>query len=796
MKKITKLLLFIVTIFICLYSSNIFAISNETSYISINNTQNFEVGNLSFSNINFNDYSLDSTQAIGLSGVLVNNSNEELSYRSTINYYDSSYNLITQANNLFYARPGSSNFAQMSNLNILNGKDVSQIYYYRLSIEILDNNNLSKKDSLDLTPSKNSKYKTYDYVIDKYNVDIIVNENNTFDITETITAYFNSPRHGIYRNIPLKNDIVRLNGSITKNRAKISNISINEEYTTSIDDGEYQVKIGSADKTITGEHKYEIKYTYNLGKDKIRNYDELYYNIIGNGWDTVIGNITFTITMPKAFDISKLGFSSGAEGSIDNRKIKYSIDGKTIIGSYNDILDVNEALTVRCELPEGYFVGEDFISGPLIYMLFIIPILGFIISFIFWYKYGHDDMLIETVEFYPPNELNSLEIGFMYKGKAEKKDVTSLLIYLANKGYLKISESEDLSLHSVSGNFEIIKLKDYDGNDINEQLFLEGLFSNNDINSDYTQIKGINNKAKQNGEKIGYFETSKSFNQVNRNSNNEVNSVTFTDLYNKFYITMNNILDNVNSLENMNKIFEKNTIGKAITIILLIFISMMTTICIPIIDYAGFEELGHVLLIFVFYLPFFAVEAFSKVPPLAKLYLLGFTSVHLFFFLSTTPLKDAITTDVIYLLSTILGILCLIGMIVLLKLMPKRTKYGNEMLGRVKGFKNFLETAEKEKLEALVMQEPTYFYDILPYTYVLGISDKWIEKFETISLQAPTWYDSPYIFDISSFDNFINSAMNSAENTMSSSPSSGSDGGSSGGGSSGGGSGGGGGGSW
>lgn len=94
------------------------------------------------------------------------------------------------------------------------------------------------------------------------------------------------------------------------------------------------------------------------------------------------------------------------------------------------------------------------------------------------------------------------------------------------------------------------------------------------------------------------------------------------------------------------------------------------------------------------------------------------------------------------------------------------------------------------------MQEPTYFYDILPYTYVLGISDKWIEKFETISLQAPTWYDSSYIFDISSFDNFINSAMNSAENTMSSSPSSGSDGGSSGGGSSGGGSGGGGGGSW
>lgn len=37
------------------------------------------------------------------------------------------------------------------------------------------------------------------------------------------------------------------------------------------------------------------------------------------------------------------------------------------------------------------------------------------------------------------------------------------------------------------------------------------------------------------------------------------------------------------------------------------------------------------------------------------------------------------------------------------------------------------------------MQDPTYFYDILPYTYVLGVSDKWIKQFETIGLQSPDW---------------------------------------------------------
>ena len=129
--------------------------------------------------------------------------------------------------------------------------------------------------------------------------------------------------------------------------------------------------------------------------------------------------------------------------------------------------------------------------------------------------------------------------------------------------------------------------------------------------------------------------------------------------------------------------------------------------------------------------------------------------------------------------------------------MPKRTKYGNEMLGKLRGFKNFLETAEKEKIEAMVMENPTYFYDILPFTYVLGVSDKWIKKFESIALQAPSWYDSNNAFDVVSFGNFMDSTMSSAQSAMSSSPSSSSSGGgSSGGGFSGGGSGGGGGSSW
>ena len=35
---------------------------------------------------------------------------------------------------------------------------------------------------------------------------------------------------------------------------------------------------------------------------------KIYYNIIGNEWDTVIGNVTLSITMPKEFDSSNINY--------------------------------------------------------------------------------------------------------------------------------------------------------------------------------------------------------------------------------------------------------------------------------------------------------------------------------------------------------------------------------------------------------------------------------------------------------------------------------------------------------
>ena len=74
--------------------------------------------------------------------------------------------------------------------------------------------------------------------------------------------------------------------------------------------------------------------------------------------------------------------------------------------------------------------------------------------------------------------------------------------------------------------------------------------------------------------------------------------------------------------------------------------------------------------------------------------------------------------------------------------MEKRTPKGNEWLGQILGLKEFILYAEKDRIEMLVKENPSAFYDILPYAYVLGISDTWSNKFENIIIEQPDWYET------------------------------------------------------
>ena len=215
-------------------------------------------------------------------------------------------------------------------------------------------------------------------------------------------------------------------------------------------------------------------------------------------------------------------------------------------------------------------------------------------------------------------------------------------------------------------------MKDYDGTNINEQWFMDGLF-------EYDRTE-----------------------------------VTDKMLYNNFYITNNRILHNVNNKQNMDKIFEKSATNKKFLIILMIIATYCLITIPPIFNYGQPETLIFALLFSGIGFSVLFRMLFGKTPIPVKIFGLiwglGFGGMPW-----TFMVLPAITQDISYLIGYVVGIICVLGMILCLVYLPKRTKYGNEMLGKLKGFKNFLETVEKERLKALVMQNPNYFYHILMF---------------------------------------------------------------------------------
>lgn len=598
-----------------------------------------------------------------------------------------------------------------------------------------------------------------DYDITKYDIEIIVDEHNKYSIKESIDTYFNLSKHGIIRRIPLYNNIIRQDGSREKNRVLISNVNVSEEFDTSRENDNYTIKIGSADKTINGKHSYTISYDYDIGLDKNNKFDELYFNIIGTEWDTNISNVTFKITMPKEFDANKLGFSYGRYGYSNTDNINYDVDGNVITGSFEGTLLAGEGLNVRLELPDGYFIRKSVSASLFECWYYVIPVFSVLISYLLWKKYGKDDQVIDVVSFYPPDGMNSLDIAYAKKGSVNSNDVVSLLVYLASKGYIKIIEDE-----KSKRKFTIQKVKEYDGNNKEERLFFEGLFKNGK------------------------------------------DSVTNKDLEEKFYSTVNSIVYSKNRSINRKKLFNSTSSNKRFIIFILMLITASLSTIVPALGYKISGVIFSVLvcdffgsLLLVFLGLIYDNNATKK--GLASTLSFAIFFIIILFVINISFIGfEYIYYDVVYLIGFILCMICTYFIYLFYLIVIRRTEYGTKVLGEINGFKKFLETAEKDKLEKLVHDDPTYFYNILPYAYVLGVSDVWVKQFEGITIAPPDWYESADAFDYYRFNRSLNRTISSASRVMNSMPQSSggssSGGGFSGGGFSGGGSGGGGGSSW
>lgn len=611
------------------------------------------------------------------------------------------------------------------------------------------------------------------FEITNYNINIIVQENNVLQIEENITAFFHYTQHGIVRDLPIFNTVVREDGSTETNMAIISKLKVNQKYTSTIINSQFKrLKIGEENKFVVGEQKYNISYNYDLGKDRNNNFDELYFNIIGTGWDTSIDNVSFNIKMPKNFDISQIGFSAGSFGSGGTQDVIYTVTDNVISGIYTKKLNAFEGLTIRCTLPEGYFVGAGNFINTLniiaVIVLFAFSLIS-IILLILYHKHAKHSV-VETVEFYPPKNLNSAQIGAIYNGKCKQKDILALIFELASLGNIKIHEVKH-PYNTEKPYYIFEQVKPYTGIDKSLKNISTELFKSANTGKQYLQQYTFSNST--------------NLDEVSKNK-----CVLMDDLDYDFSKAISLEEKSINTSTKNNYISKNN-----IKIKILLFIMAITTLFIS--SYPMLLIGGPIfLLIFIFPVVGFIFAIFVKsVPTLFRLIFFGMFAIMPMLAIFTTFISIVSTfNSVLY----ILGSCASIFILIICSEIIIRNKAGKHILGKIYGFRNFLITAEKERIELLAVENHSYFYNILPYAYVLGVSDKFIEKFEDIITPEDT-----YLYSTTSISNkhFMDSCLNSLSSHHSSvvrahASSTSGHGGFSGGGSSGGGSGGGGGSSW
>ena len=126
--------------------------------------------------------------------------------------------------------------------------------------------------------------------IASFNGEIRINSDSTVDVKETINYDFgDQEKHGIFRFIPVKykarggNFNLRLSGiKVTDENGKAQNFAV------SYPGNNVEIKIGDADKYVSGQKKYVISYILRRAVNYFSDHDELYWNFTGDEWQVPI----------------------------------------------------------------------------------------------------------------------------------------------------------------------------------------------------------------------------------------------------------------------------------------------------------------------------------------------------------------------------------------------------------------------------------------------------------------------------------------------------------------------------
>lgn len=575
----------------------------------------------------------------------------------------------------------------------------------------------------------NQSYELGNYSISAFHVDIDVDEQNVLEIQETITIQPQESMRGIIRAIPIYQKVAfEENGKeyALNYKTEISNIQANETSYIYEENGFVLIRLGSENLWFNSSKTYTINYTLNLGDDRISEFDQFYFNVIGTDWDAPISNISFKITMPKALSAGKEMFVySGEYGSANEESFAVDSNLITFEYLYSGSLNAYEGLSVRLRLEKGYF---DFSINQTIAWTLSVIALAVLIVLLLWFVNKllktKKQIVTPVLMFSSPDDLPPSELGYIIDGVVDNQDITSLIIYWAEKGFLKISEDKK--------KYTLIKLKDMEESGYQKVMF---------------------NKI---------FETAE--------------AVKLEDIGENIYMQVYTAKSQIKAKYEKTQFDIKNKNSKNLFAFLAVAIVTAVTTTLLRVSVEPYYQLGVAILgiislglahLFMHQEKIRFKKSLDQHKDKTMLYMLPILAIWILM---------AVLSFNFYFDKLLLSFLVLIPATIIMLLAFKlaiRKDEGLELFGQVLGFKQFISYTEKDRIKMLAKEDPQMFYSVLPYAYVLGVSDEWINKFEGVALNAPSWYESTShfgIFDYLIMRSIFNSIMLSSITQMSYTP--------------------------
>ena len=532
-----------------------------------------------------------------------------------------------------------------------------------------------------------------DYDIEKYQIDVTVNKNHTYNYQEEIEVKFFGNEKYIVRNMNDQEHSFKVDKNYT--------IETNE---TSI------AKLYSRYNADT----YTINYDIEAKEGK----NNLYEFEIENNYDNDINSVTFNIELPNPVTVNNITIYNGNYDITE--LVDFTVKGNTVTGTYNKKIATDQSILVVVDY------GKFYMSSATVICI-VIPFILTVFSYLLWRLFGKDlPTRIEKTSKFSRN-ITPLHLALADHGKITDEDNYYMLLNLASKGYLTIVEEKE--------EYYLKKNKEYRESNYTEALFFKTIFRAGESIS-LTEYLNIVSEKKDNKSKIY-----------------QADRVESKYLKRKYKIASDTIKKYLEEQNEQDKYFEDKPekIKNILLLMIALILVLITSLPFIEINTLSLLPLSVILSIFILYILIKFVKNVNVKSKKDK------TSMFLALLLTilVVCLIPSFQRNIGFLIAFLVSLICSFIILVIYKYMPKRTIYGQGIYNKREGFINFINTITKEELDRIQELNENYLLEILPISYQLGVSDKVIDLLRKNNIPKPEWFIIPDKFNYTKLNKSI-----------------------------------------